>query len=283
MALARLRRGIEVFLHGGCGGHYNDFFFHHEFPRYGRRDAAIARFYDLRVAPERLPPGYLAPEGQALLREIRARTLARFAAQRATTGHETCDRIGYFVRAPEAYGHQLSGYINLGLDVVAPFAERANVLQAMRIPPWSRFMHRFHRRLTTRLRPDVAALPTTEGYCALSAPQALPGILGGLCRNELRRLVSKSSQRLLGRRLWAKPGANHTDSPHFLPRLRRTGSFAAALALFKERGLVADELRPEEVRAAHVGRILTAGMCLAALEEAAHTARHRPQAYKEAV
>jgi asparagine synthase (glutamine-hydrolysing) len=278
MALARRARGVEVFLHGGGGGHFNDFFFHHEFPRYGRTDPAIARFYDLRVAPVRLPNAHLTPEGAALMQAVRERTLALFAQMRATTNHETYDRIGYFIRAPETYGHQLSSYINLGLDVVTPFAEHRNVLRAMRLPPWSRFMHRWHRALITRYRPDVAALPTTDGYSASTAPEHVAGNLRRFGGNELRRLVSKTSQRLLGCRLLAKPGADRINAADFLPRLRATPQLARALDLLKEQGILAAELRAEQVRDVHVGRLLTAGMCLAALDAAAITLPFRPEA-----
>jgi hypothetical protein len=265
IALGRLARGIEVFLHGGAGALYKDFFVHHEFPLYGRRKASLERFYDLRVAPIGLPAALLAPTGQELARELRARTLRCFARHRAATNNETYDRVSFFVRVPEDYGHQLSSYINLGLPVIAPLAEHRNAVRVIKLSAWARFMHGYHRQLITRYHPHLARLPTTDGYSASSAARELPANLIGYGRNELRRLISKTSQRLLGRRLLAKPGADRINAAGFVDRLRATPQFEGALALFKERGILAPAARAEQVRDLHVGRVLTAGMSLAQL------------------
>ncbi|MEK0085992.1 asparagine synthase-related protein [Benzoatithermus flavus] len=268
VALARLARGIELFLHGAAGAIYKDFFVHHEFPFYHRTEPDLARFYRLRVAPVQLPAACLTPWGRELHRAIVARTLERFAVQRAATNHATYDRIAYFVRAPEDYGHQLSSYVNLGLDVVAPLAEHGNVVRGIRLSSWSRCMHGFHRRLITRLRPDLAALLTTDGYSASTALAHLPGDLLGYGRNELRRALDKASQRLIGRRLWGKAGDRQLNAPDFVDRLRATRQFEAALELFQARGILAPGLRPEQVREPHVGRMITVGMCVAAFDAA---------------
>ena len=68
------------------------------------------------------------------------------------------------------------------------------------------------------------------------------------------------------------------NAADFLPRLRATPQFAQALDLLKERGILAAELRAEQVRDVHVGRLLTAGMCLAALDAAATAPPFRPEA-----
>jgi hypothetical protein len=172
------------------------------------------------------------------------------------------------VRAPEDYGHQLSSYVNLGLDVVAPLAEHGNVVRGIRLSSWSRCMHGFHRRLITRLRPDLAALLTTDGYSASTALARLPGDLLGYGRNELRRALDKASQRLIGRRLWGKAGDRQLNAPDFVDRLRATRQFEAALELFQARGILAPGLRPEQVREPHVGRMITVGMCVAAFDAA---------------
>jgi hypothetical protein len=266
VALARLGRGIELFLHGAAGAISKGFFVHHEFPFYHRTEPDLARFYRLRVAPVAIPAGHLTRAGRELRRAIEADTLALLARQRGATNHETYDRVSYFVRAPEDYGHQLSSYVNLGLDVVAPLAEHWNVARGIRLPSWSRAMHGFHRRLITRHRPDLAALGTTDGYSASATLARLPGDLWGYGRNELRRAIDKASQRLFGRRLWGKAGDNHLNAPGFVPGLRATRQFRDALALFEARGLLVPGLRPEAVRDLHVGRMITVGMCLEALD-----------------
>jgi asparagine synthetase B (glutamine-hydrolysing) len=266
-ALARRARGIEVFVHGGGGEFLKDLYFHHDFPFYGRRETSLERFYDLRVAPLRLPPGLLGPRGRDGAARARAEALRLFARHRAATNHETCDRISLFVRQPQFFGAQFSGYVRLGLDVAAPFLERANALAALSLPPWSRVMEGWHRRLVTRFRPDIAALPTTDGYTASSRPRDRLRDLAGYAASELRRAANKAGQRLVGRTLLPKAGAAEIDAPGFVPRLRATRQFQEALGYLQDLGVLGPGLAPDRVPAGWVGRVLAAGMCLQHLEQ----------------
>ncbi|MEK0084100.1 hypothetical protein [Benzoatithermus flavus] len=273
-ALARRARGVEVFVHGGGGEFLKDFYFHHEFPFYGRRGASLERFYDLRVAPLRLPPGLLGVRGREGARRARAEALALFERYRAGTNHETCDRISLFVRQPQVFAGQFSGYIHLGLDVAAPFLERANALAASSLSPWSRCMEGWHRRLITRFRPDVAVLPTTEGYSASGRPLDRLRDLASHARNEARRAANKIGQRVVGRTLLPKAGTNELDAPGFIQRLRATRRFHEAVGRLQDLAVLGPSVTPAAVPAGYVGRVLAVGMCLEHLEQ---SAGHRPQ------
>lgn len=272
-ALARRARGIEAFVHGGGGEFLKDLYFHHAFPLYGRFPMSLERFYDLRVAPLRLPPGFLGPQGREGLARARAEDLALFRRYQAPTNHETCDRINLFTRQPQFFTGQFSGYVRLGLDVVAPFLDRRNALAALSLSPWSRWMEGWHRRLITRLRPDIAALPTTDGYTASALPAARLRDLASYARSEVRRVVNKLGQRALGRTLLPKAGIAALDAPGFVPRLRATRQCREAVARLQEMGALGPAVSPETVPAAYVGRVIAVGMCLEHLESSASLAR----------
>lgn len=267
-AEARLARRIELFAHGGGGEFLKDFYCHHEFPFYGRRPASLERLYDLRLAPYRLPPELLTPAARALAREARARALAAFERHRMPTNHETCDRVVYLCRAPEFFGYHFSLYINRGLHVAAPFLDRACALAAMRLPIWSRVMEGRHCALITRLRPDIAALPTTSGYSASSRLRHRLPDLARYLGNEIRRGANKLSQRRLGRALFPGGGSAVLNAPGFQARLRALPAFRAAIERLKGEGILAATVGTEAVPDFLVGRILTLGMALDRLGEA---------------
>jgi asparagine synthetase B (glutamine-hydrolysing) len=275
-AEARLARGVDLFVHGGGGEFLKDFYCHHEFPFYGRRPASLERLYDLRIAPFRLGPDLLTPAALALARDARARALAAFARHRVPTNHETADRITYFCRSPEFFGYHFSLYVNRGLAVAAPFLDRTCALAAMRLPIWSRVMEGRHRALITELRPDVAALRTTDGYTASSRwRHRLPDLVRyGV--SEARRGINKLSQRKLGRALLPKGGAVSIDAPGFKARLRALPAFRQALLRLKKLDVLPDALAAEAVPGFMTGRILTLGMTLDRLDEGAPRAVKAP-------
>ena len=265
-ALARLARGVEVFTHGGGGDQFKDVHASQDFPFYGRAAVNYERYYDLRWAPIRLPEALLSASGRALLREVRARTLARYAELRRPTNHESYDRIAALLRAPEFFGRYFSNYIDMGLDVVAPFTEARIAEVGRRIPPWRRAMHRWHRAVLTHHCPEIAAVMTTDGYTASTAARYwLPDLVGFL-GNELRRGARKAGQRLLGRTYFEKPGFAQTNAPDHVRRLRATPQFTAAIARLKDLGVLAADTDPAALPDFHVPRVLTVGMLLSHLE-----------------
>jgi hypothetical protein len=266
--------------HGGGGAHFKDFFCFQDFPRYGSAKVNFGRYYDLRISPVRTPAGYFTARGARFAREVRARSLACFETYRAPTNNESYDRVGYFLRAPEFYGRYCSSYINLGLDVVTPFLEYCNALVGMRLSPWARFFNGWHRRVLTTHCPALAALPTTEGYTASTAPRHLLPDLVGYAGMQARRVAKKTSQRLVGKALFNKLGAATVNDPALLPRVRASSTFAEALERLKAVDILALRLTPAEVRDIHVGRVLTLGLFLGELDGDAAAAR-REQAVQQ--
>jgi hypothetical protein len=263
--LARLARGVQVISHGAGGGGFKDFHSVQDFPRYGSPVVNFERFYDLRVAPAGIPRRYLSAEGAALLAEVRPRTLAQFAEFKAATNSESYDRVVYFLRASEVFGRTLSGYINLGLDVVAPLLDWRNVLVAMKLSPWRRFFNGWHRQVLTAHCPTLAAVRTTDGCSASTELRHLLPDIAGYVRMKSRRAAKKAGERL-GRPWFDTPGRAPVDEPGLLPAVRASDAFGLALDALKDTGLFAPELAPSDVLDAHVGRVLTLGLFLRHVE-----------------
>jgi hypothetical protein len=242
-AQARLARGIEVFAHGGGGELFRDHYFIQDFPFYGSSRINFPRYYDLRMTPVPLPPECLSPAGRESLGRLRAATIARFEELRAPTNNESYDRTYYYLRSPEFYGHYFSNYINMGLDVVAPLLDYETALSAMAHPPWGRFFFLWHRRVITEHRPDVAALPSAEGFSASSEPLRMLKDVRGFGTTQLRRVGKKVSQRVTGRARFHTVGAFVADAPGYMGLLRASPHFSTAVERLADAGILAPRPR----------------------------------------
>lgn len=248
LAKARLARGVTLMVHGGGGELFSDFYHAQDFPFYGRAPD-MARFYDLRQVPT--PP----PLSELTLRQVRENTVARFAR---AGGY---DEAFLEARAPEKFGHQLSAYINMGLDVAAPYLDYAAATAAIRTPVWSRWRQSWHRRTMTKVNPQVAALPTTSGYTASAALRHVPMDMARYVKEMGRRAANKLGQKALGRPLAARPDA---FDPGYPKRLR--ASPVAQGAVERTCRLLPD-LDASRMSDRHYARAVTVGMTAMALEE----------------
>jgi hypothetical protein len=252
--------------HGGGGEFFRDHYVIQDFPFYGSSRVNLERFHDLRMTPVALPHEALSPGGAEMLRALRAEMIARCAALRAPTNHETYDRIYLELRSPEFYGQYFSNHINHGLDVVAPLLDLRIVLAAMRLSPWARFYHGWHRRMLTRHCPELAALPTADGYTASSDPRLMLTDLVAYGRTQLARAMRKTYQRVRGRSRFYTVGAFAADAPGYMARLRATAHFPVAIERLKAIGLLASDATGDSLRDVHVGRALTLGLFLGEVE-----------------
>ncbi len=271
-ARARRARGMKVLAHGGGGELLKDFYYHHEFPFYGTRAASLERLYDLRLVPMPFVETQLTPMARRWVQACRTRLVGQLEGFRAATNHETCDRAFYGFRLPESFGGHFSTYINMGLNVVAPFMDKDVATAAMALPPWSRIMEAQHRRLLDALNPRAAALPTTNGYSASLRAAQLARDLPIFAANETRRAINKLAQRHLGRAPFPRPGALDNDASGFVDRMRGLPALRAGLAMLQKRGIYTGAVEPMALRPHEVGRVLTLGLCGEHLAQARHSA-----------
>lgn len=264
--LGRRARGIETLVHGGGGEVFRDYFFAHDFPFYGTRRTNFERYYDLRIATVRWPEQYFGPAYRPLIAAAREASLRQFADWQAERNHLSCNRVAYFLRAPEFFGPFFSSYVDLGVEVVAPFLDYDVAMAGMRLSPWQGFYNRWHRAELTRHNPELAALPTSEGYSASNEIRHLPADLFAYGLAQASRVGKKLGQRALGKTLFHRVGALASDAPGYAERLRQTPAFVAAVERLKRAEVLAPELVPDDLREAHCGRVLTLGMLLGHFE-----------------
>jgi asparagine synthetase B (glutamine-hydrolysing) len=274
LCLSRQQRGIEIMLHGGGGGFFQDHYVVQDFPRYGSPHANVTRYYHLRIAPIPLPEDQLTPAAATLRHEVRDGLLAKFERCREPTNNQTYERIAYEYRTPEFYGATFTNYINIGMDVEAPFLNARLIALAMRLPPWRRVFMRWHREVISRNCPRLAALRTVDGYTASSRPTRLLAELGTYAVVQASRVGRKLGERYLGRSLFHKVGELEADAPGYRERLRGSAMLAAAVERLKTQGILRNDLQPDQLRNVHVGRVITMGTLLRHVDDAwqAHAA-----------
>jgi hypothetical protein len=268
-ALARLSRGIEVMSSGAGGEYFRDYYYIHDFPRYGSAKVDLDRYYRLRMMTVEPRRDYFTPRGREMFEAARSDVRRRMEALRAPTNSESYARVSYFMKVPRSFGGFFSAYVNMGLDVVAPMLDQGIVGLAMRQPPWQGFYNRWHRRLITRCDPAVAALPTAEGFSASSEPARMLADAWSYGVTQLSRVGKKVSQRAVGKTLFHKVGKLAADDPAFYRRLRSTRHFAGGLARLRAAGVLAPDLDQASIRDSHATRIATVGLLLDWLERGA--------------
>ena len=182
------------------------------------------------------------------------------------TNNETYNCLWYFMRSGDHVGQFYSNYINSGLNVAAPYLDFRIAHVGMRLPPWRTIFTRWHRSVITQSCPEIASIPTSDGYTASSQLRYLPRNFAGYAFTQLRRAAKKTSQKLLGRAMFHKAGAFAADAPGFVARLRASKLFARAMHRLQVAGILSPELEPAAVRDIHVGRIFTMGLLLAHLD-----------------
>jgi hypothetical protein len=266
MCRHRLDRQIDVMVHSGGGDYFRDHTYVHEFPRYGSRVVDVARYYRLRTVPVRIPPQQLTINAQEIQQTIEDQTIQIFERCRDDNNNKTYDRIYFEIRTPEFYGLACTNYINMGMDVVAPFLDHRMFNVALNMPPWSRVLQRWHRRMVTTHCPNLAVLPTTEGYTASSHPARLILELGNYMRVQSGRVARKLGERLVGKTLFHRVGQLEAEPPGYRAQLRASRLFGRAVERLKANDILAADLAEEQIRGVHVGRILTMGMLLAYLD-----------------
>lgn len=266
MARSRLNRGVEVMVHGGGGEFFRDHYFVQDFPRYGSSSANIARYHRLRFAAVGIPDGQLTDAAETMLADVRRDIVEKFEKLKQRTNNLTYDRIFYEYRVPDFYGTTFSNYVNMGLDVAAPFTEHDMFRVATAISPWRRTFMLWHRRIISRHAPALATLRTAEGYTASSAHLQMLRELGNYVRVQGGRIARKLGERHIGKTLFHRVGALQADAPGYRAKLRQSRICVDAVERLKECGVLSRELDIATLKDAHVGRIMTMGSLLGYLE-----------------
>lgn len=269
LCLRRVASDIEVIVHGGGGEFFSDRYYAHDFPFYGTKRTDVARFYRLRIAPIPLPDMHLTEPASAMLRQLNAEIVARFAKIEEDNNNKTYDKIWYHFKAPEYFGTAFSNYTNLGLNVEAPFLNNGVAAVARNLPAWSRAFQFWHRRMITSHCPKLAEIKTFPGgYTASTRRTRMVAELARYARNQAGRVARKLTERHLGKALFHNAAELTVDIPGYRDGLRRSEMFSTAVARLQQQGILAPSLDKEKIANVHVGRMMTMGTLLAYLDDA---------------
>ena len=230
-----------------------------DFPFYDIAPPRLERFYDWRLSPlAGTAASWLAHP--AAIGDIRAASLATMRSIATGMNCTTYNAIFFALKAPSLFGQFYSNYLRMGCAMLAPFLDWRNAAWAIRQPSRRKALHRFHRRLLDARAPDLARLPTAEGYGLSAGSLALAR--DGLAYLGLwsRKIGRKAAQRLFGRTWFLHGSSTLAEAQGFAERLRASSEFARALDSLVRIGIARNDARPGSVHAAHLGRVLTAGM-----------------------
>lgn len=267
-ARARLRRGVDLMMHGGGGELFRDHTFAHEFPRYGSRQSNLARLYRLRGCPIALPSRILTNKARDIVREAPQKAINIIRRYIGKTNNETCDRVYFYLKSPEFWGPFYTSYIHMGLEVVAPMLDRETVEAVIQTSPWKRFFAQWHRQMLTRHCPTLARMRTVNGITASALWSDMICDSGQYFMIQVRRAGRKVAERLLGRSMFYHIGARVGNHPEYVETVRRTRTLERAVRALQEIEILAPTLRPTDIPKSHLGRILTAGLLVERLGKA---------------
>ena len=274
----RAKAAVRPSLLGGAGGeHWRHYAWAQEFWRAGRPEVNFDNWIDMRM----LGPFDHALLARDVLPEVRADfgrrmrdRAARYAGQPNTTQLDAMyafKSTGHF----GAYGHAAAPYLTFSY----PFYFRAPFTATFSVRWQHRHLVRMQRAAIARLDPHVAAMMTERGGPAEPVRATNVHRFAPYAARQLRGLVPKVSQRVLGRRLLSE----HSRLPPIAAAGRQAILRDAAIdpSALRSRGLV----RPEAVaelltdatdpgfdRWSILGRILTIELALRAADAAIETA-----------
>lgn len=276
MQQARVRRGIEVAIHGEGGAAYKEFWWLQDFPFYKRRKPNIDRLIRVRINPIPLDERLLGETFRRAVPGMRQRYRSRL--HELTSGlrnTEAYDQIYYFEKMASLGLPCSTGEAKIGIIAVAPLLNRADVGRAFRLARRHRIMNFTHRAIVARshLR-SIGKIKTTDGT---SLRSGLLGILrdtGAWLGNKGVRLVKKLIQLPFGVTVFQ----NAPNRPEAEQDLMQLFIRRDMLMILKSHGIIRADV--DEVDAFR-GRRLQFWVCLALLASRLDAAASRPASEPE--
>ena len=251
----RMSRGVTLAISGMGGEMFKDFWWIHEFPFYKRKHSNIRRLFNLRIMPEQKTTGLLAEKLERERFGMKEEFIDRLESYIDIWNTRTYDNVSYLMKMQEFAGCNLTKRFQVaGLQSYAPLLEYDVVRIAYSLPRTSRIFNSYHRALLSKCCPTVARIVTTEGFSASSKITSLPVSALGYASNKARRLITKMSQRLGGRILFAP---NSPDDPLIAGAVRASPEFEVDLRYLKEVGIVSCGVDVRKIRSDLVGRLMT--------------------------
>lgn len=187
-------RGVEISLKGQAGELYKDFFWTQDFPFYRRRSSQLQRLHRLRLEFELLPNDVLTRDAYETFLETRQQRLKRLEAYTLPLNTQTYDNIYFRERGQTWNARENTTCQARDLLIHSPLSEVEAVKLGFVAPRSERFYNRLHRKYITKVSPEAARLPTTDGTSASSEWLRMAIDASGYTATKLRKLLKKISQ-----------------------------------------------------------------------------------------
>ncbi|MFA5668009.1 MAG: asparagine synthase-related protein [Balneolaceae bacterium] len=163
----RKENGADLVITGVGGELYKDFFWQQDFPFYQSPRSSIKKLVNLRMYPLDIKSEWLPVPLRSTLAGVQKDFIERLNGFKSSINTKTYDQIYYNVRVKEQISLISSATLNY-LETYSPLLEAELLNIGYNLPRRKRFMNRFHRELISKMSPQVAKIPTTEGGMSVS-------------------------------------------------------------------------------------------------------------------
>lgn len=245
----RKDNGYDLVITGVGGELYKDFWWQQDFPFYSRRRSNIERLVNTRMYPTYINPNWFGKNMKEAVATQRTDFLKKLQKYKKALNTQTYDQIYYHVRIKEQVSALTEATENY-LDSYSPLLESELLQIGYNLPRSQRFFNRFHREIITRLGPEIAKIPTTEGGMSIS----------NKCYNlsrDLGRYGIDKSRKVRSRILSKKKQIVRKRSSQLIEN-----KVKEAMAILKEVEIFSNNVQSQNLPEILWGRILTLGMII---------------------
>jgi len=183
----RQEKGYDLVITGVGGELYKDFWWLQDFPIYNSKKPDLNRLLDYRMYPNPIPDSWIDPVSSWSYENAKQSMIKKLESYILPTNTETYDNIYHQVRIREQVS-ALTCASNNFINVYSPLLEKELLQTGFNLPRRKRFFNRFHRDIITRVNPELAKIPTTEGNMSVSNNYY------HLCTDALRYISDKTGK-----------------------------------------------------------------------------------------
>ncbi len=258
-------KSLSATFHGAGGEFFRDAYSLQDFPLYVGRRANATRFYNFRISPINVDKSLLYDTD--IIFDITSRSISQLRDINGSTKSEKYDMMFFQFKAPGFFGQLFWNYINMGMDIVAPFFERTNVESAISCPIWQKAFHRWHRSMISKHCAEIASIRTVDGMRLSTDPYTIYLDSFQYLLSFGRRVVRKLAQRSLGRSVLGRGASDVGLAPGFEEAVRLSSWMEEAMAALVRARIFREGANVRDLRSPHLGRALTMGLVVRFLEE----------------
>lgn len=163
----RKSEGYDLVITGVGGELYKDFWWQQDFPLYRKVKSNLPRLIKTRMYAANIQDEWLSNSLKPVYSTYQDELIKQLMQFEIEINTKTYDQIYFHFRIKEQVS-LLSNITQNFIDTYSPLLEPELLKIGYNLPRAKRFFNRFHRTLITKLNPEVAKIPTTEGGMSVS-------------------------------------------------------------------------------------------------------------------